>query len=162
IFTTSAPQSASTAPADGPATHSPSSTTRIPVNGPAMTLLSRRGRLRAAQEELAVRARDARAGVMDFRLDDPVARVRPIDARRRQLARRLDRTGSLVAHGELAGHHAMLGDQGHDGARHLVEERRHDATVRQPRGAVKAVGDGAARDDALAQTPEAELEPVAV
>jgi hypothetical protein len=40
IFTTSAPQSARIAPADGPATHSPSSTTRIPVNGPDMTFLS--------------------------------------------------------------------------------------------------------------------------
>src|SRR5262245_36486471 len=127
-----------------------------------MTLPSRRGRLRAAQEELAGPARDARARVMDLRLDDPVARVRPIDDRRREVERHLDWARPLVAHGELAGHHALVGDQGHDGARHLVEDRGDDAAVRQPGSAVEAVRDGAARDDALAEAPEAELEAVGI
>ena len=39
---TSAPQSASTQPAAGPATHTPSSTTRIPSSGPAMPILPQR------------------------------------------------------------------------------------------------------------------------
>jgi hypothetical protein len=43
IFTTSAPQSASTAPAAGPATQTPISTTRTPSIGPGM-LHSSRGR----------------------------------------------------------------------------------------------------------------------
>src|SRR5262249_24801362 len=158
IFTTSAPQSASTAPADGPATHNPSSTTRIPVNGPDMTLPSRRDRLLAAQEELALRTCNPRAGVVNLRLHDPVARMRAVGDRGDQLDRRLDRARPLVPHGELPGHHVTLPDEGDDGTGHLVEHRRDDAAVRESWRAVKRVGDRVAGDDAFAEAAEAKLE----
>ena len=55
IFTTSAPQSASTQPAAGPATQTPISTTRIPSSGPPMLTLPCSGRyyIRAAMRRAA-------------------------------------------------------------------------------------------------------------
>src|SRR5262249_9050972 len=96
--------------------------------------------------------------VVDFGLDHPVARVRPVDDRCDDVERELDRAGTLVAYRQLAGDDVTVGQE-HDGsAGRFIEDRRRDAAVRDARRAVEAVVDPAARRHAFAAAPETKLE----
>src|SRR6185295_20193039 len=68
ILTTSAPQSASTPPAAGPAIHTPSSTTFTPSSGPGMAVSLTTGRSAGRTRPLHRRPlqEDHRLGVVDL------------------------------------------------------------------------------------------------